>query len=139
LWGLYCDTYHTIGKATTASLIIRSVRIRVRIHPQHPLACRKRWLNGNPWGSELEYALRIPLQVVRDKWGGHLDETRKTKVPCNEKTEVPCGRVTAGVAINISPCSKALSAEHRPKFCSPSLVIEMSPYKWKILERDVKQ
>jgi hypothetical protein len=44
--------------------------------------------------------------------------------------------------IKIPPCSKALSAEHRPKFCSPSLVFVMwltSPYELKILERDVKQ
>jgi hypothetical protein len=34
--------------------------------------------------------------------------------------------------------SKALSAEHRPKFCSPSPAIMKSSYEWKILERDVK-
>jgi hypothetical protein len=36
-------------------------------------------------------------------------------------------------------CSKVLSTEHRPKFCSPQPVMTMSPYTWKILERDVKQ
>jgi hypothetical protein len=41
--------------------------------------------------------------------------------------------------IKIPPCSMALSAEHRPKFCSPSPVMVMSPYKWNTLERDVKQ
>jgi hypothetical protein len=38
----------------------------------------------------------------------------------------------------IPPCSKALSAEHRPKFCSPSPAMVTSTYKWNILERDVK-
>jgi hypothetical protein len=33
---------------------------------------------------------------------------------------------------------KGLSAEHRPKFCSPSPAMVKSPYKWTILERDVK-
>jgi hypothetical protein len=40
----------------------------------------------------------------------NLDETGKTEVPCHSK----CGSIKA------SPCSKGLSAEHRPKFCSPS-------------------
>jgi hypothetical protein len=33
--------------------------------------------------------------------------------------------------------SKALSAEHRPKFCSPSPAMVTSPYKWNILKRDI--
>jgi hypothetical protein len=41
--------------------------------------------------------------------------------------------------VKIPPCSKALSNEHRPKFCSPSLAMVTSPYKWKIVERNVKQ
>jgi hypothetical protein len=40
--------------------------------------------------------------------------------------------------MKIPPCLKALSAEHRPKFCSPSPAMVTSPYKCKILERDVK-
>jgi hypothetical protein len=40
--------------------------------------------------------------------------------------------------IKIPPCLKALSAEHRPKFCSFSSAMVTSPCKWKILERDVK-
>jgi hypothetical protein len=40
--------------------------------------------------------------------------------------------------IKIPPCSKAMSAEHRPKFCSSSPAMVTFPYKWKILERDVK-
>jgi hypothetical protein len=36
------------------------------------------------------------------------------------------------------PCSKALSAERRPKFYSPSPAMVTSPYEWKILEWDVK-
>jgi hypothetical protein len=54
-----------------------------------------------------------------------------------EKTEAPyhsrCG------TIKIPAYSKALSAEHRPRFCSPSPVMVTSPYEWKILEWDVKQ
>jgi hypothetical protein len=80
------------------------VRIRVRIGPPHPLACRKRRLNP-------------------------LDETGETEVPCHSR----CG------TIKIPPCSKALSAEHGPKFCSPSPAMVTSPYKWNILERDIKQ
>jgi hypothetical protein len=67
-------------------------------------------------------------------WGSPLDETRKTEVPCHSRCDT----------IKISPCSKALSAEHRPKFYSLSPVMVMtvtSPYKLKILrlECDVKQ
>jgi hypothetical protein len=47
--------------------------------------------------------------------GGHSDETGKTEVTCHSR----CG------TIKIPPCSKVLSAEHRPKFCRPSPV--MSP------------
>ena len=36
------------------------------------------------------------------------------------------------------PCSKALSTEHRPKFCSPSPAMVTSPCEWKILELEVK-
>jgi hypothetical protein len=40
--------------------------LRIRgIEPQHTLACRKRRLNGNSWGSGLEKVLRISLRVVR--------------------------------------------------------------------------
>jgi hypothetical protein len=52
--------------------------------------------------------------------------TFRTEVPCHSR----CG------TIKITPCSKALSAEHRPKFCSPSPAMVTSPYKWNILERD---
>jgi hypothetical protein len=40
--------------------------------------------------------------------------------------------------IKIPPCSKALSAEHRLKFCSTSPAVVISPYKWKKIEQDVK-
>jgi hypothetical protein len=62
-------------------------------------------------------------------WGGPSDETGKTEVLCHSR----CG------TIKIPFCSKALSAEHRPKFYSPSPAMVTSPCKWKILERDVKQ
>jgi hypothetical protein len=52
---------------------------------------------------------------------------RKNRVPCHSR----CG------TIKIPPCSTALSTEQRTKFCS--LLTVASPYKWKILERDVKQ
>jgi hypothetical protein len=60
--------------------------------------------------------------------GGLSDETEKTEAPSHSR----CG------TIKIPPCSKALSAEHKPKFCSPSPAMVTSPYKCKILERDVK-
>jgi hypothetical protein len=44
-----------------------------------------------------------------------------------EKTEVPCHSRCG--TIKIPPCSKALSAEQRPKFCSPSPAMVTSPYK----------
>jgi hypothetical protein len=52
-----------------------------------------------------------------------------------EKNEVPfhsrCDK------IEILPCSKALSAEHRPTSCSPTPAMVTSPYKWKILAQTV--
>jgi hypothetical protein len=49
------------------------------------------------------------------------------------RPEKPRPRVTAGVAQKKTPpCSKALSAEHRSKFCSLSPVTVTYPYKWKI-------
>jgi hypothetical protein len=57
------------------------------------------------------------------------DETGKTEVPCRSRCDT----------IKIPPCSKALSAEHRPRFCSTSPEMVTYSYKWKILERDVKQ
>jgi hypothetical protein len=52
------------------------------------------------------------------EWGGPSDETGKTEVPCHSR----CG------TIKILPCSRALRAEHRPKFCSlsPAMVIFIS-------------
>jgi hypothetical protein len=48
-----------------------------------------------------------------------LDETGKTEALCQGR----CG------TIKIPPCSKALSAEHRPKFCSPSPAMVTPSYK----------
>jgi hypothetical protein len=46
------------------------------------------------------------------------------------RPEKPRSRVTARCGtIKIPPCSKALSAEHKPKFCSPSPAMVTSPYK----------
>jgi hypothetical protein len=59
------------------------------------------------------------MSKVATKWGGLSDETGKTEVLCHSR----CG------TIKIPLCSKALSAEHRPKFCSPSPAVVTSPYK----------
>jgi hypothetical protein len=47
----------------------------------------------------------------------HVNKS-SNEVRCHSK----CG------TIKIRPCSKALSAEHRPKFCSPSSAMVTSPY-----------
>jgi hypothetical protein len=70
---------------------------------------------------------RVSLKAT--KWGGPSDETGKTEATCHSRCDT----------IKIPPCSKTLSAEHSPKFCSSSSAMVTSPYKWKILERDVKQ
>ena len=59
-----------------------------------------------------------PLVCRKSEWGGPSDETGKTEVPCHSR----CG------TIKIPPCSKALSAEQRHKFCSPSPAMVTSPY-----------
>jgi hypothetical protein len=50
---------------------------------------------------------------------GPSDETGKTKAKCHSRFGTR----------KIHPCSKALSAEDRPKFCSPSPLIVTSSYK----------
>jgi hypothetical protein len=57
------------------------------------------------------------------EWNDPSDETGKAEVPCHSR----CG------TIKIPPCSKALSAELRPKFCSPSPAMVASPYMGKKL------
>jgi hypothetical protein len=54
-----------------------------------------------------------------------------------KKTEVPC--YSKYGTIKISLCSKDMSAQHRPKFCSASPVMVASLYKFIIIEWDVKQ
>jgi hypothetical protein len=44
------------------------------------------------------------------------------------RPEKPRPRVSRCGTIKIPPCSKALSAEHSPKFCSPSPPMVTSPY-----------
>jgi hypothetical protein len=45
------------------------------------------------------------------------------------KSEAPCHSRRG--TIKIPPCSKALNAEHRPKFCSPSaLMVTLVKYSW---------
>jgi hypothetical protein len=48
------------------------------------------------------------------EWGGPSDETGKTEIPCHSR----CGTIKI----------KALSAEHRSKFCSPLPAMVTSPY-----------
>jgi hypothetical protein len=50
-----------------------------------------------------------PLVCCKTELGGPSDGTGKTEVPCLKR----CG------TIKIPPSSKALSAEHRPKFLQP--------------------
>jgi hypothetical protein len=98
---------------------------------------RTRTQNREKQRSGLTRSIFWPINKINRKsvvhssyeWGGPSDETWKTEAPCH----IWCG------TIKIPPCSKALSAEHRPKFCSPSPAMVTSPYKWKILVRDVKQ
>jgi hypothetical protein len=98
-WCSYTMTATGIVTMTTTGIenITESARIRVRIGPLHPLASRKRRLNG----------------------GVPSDETGKTEEPCRSE----CG------TIKIPPNSKALSAEHTPKFCIPPPAMGTSPYK----------
>jgi hypothetical protein len=101
--------------------------------------CPTRGLNRGPSGYQINGLHRIkPVRSLvkkisatslcvlhgATKWGGSLDETGKTEVTCHCR----CG------TMKIPPCSKALSAEHRTKFCRPSPAMVTSPYKWKILD-----
>jgi hypothetical protein len=62
------------------------------------------------------------------KWAIFSDEPGKTEVPCHSRS-----------ATKMTPlCSKALRAEHMPKFFNPSAAIVTSPYKGNILELGVK-
>jgi hypothetical protein len=63
------------------------------------------------------------------EWDGPSEETGKTEALFYSRCDT----------IKIPLCSKALRAEHRPEFCSPSPAMVTSPYKLNILERDVKQ
>jgi hypothetical protein len=56
----------------------------------------------------IRFRIDLPNPLAID-WGGPSDETGKTEAPCHSR----CG------AIKILPCSKALGAKHRPKFCMP--------------------
>jgi hypothetical protein len=83
-----------------------------------------------PCGSGFESILHIPLRVERGRWmGWSFRWDRKTEALRHCRCDT----------IKIPPCSKALSAEHRPEFCSPSTAMVTCPYKWDILEWDVKQ
>ena len=64
----------------------------------HPLVCHNRRLNGT-------------VLCMRLK---------------KKNSEALCYRRLG--KIKIPPCSKALCTEHRPKFCSPSPVMVMTPY-----------
>jgi hypothetical protein len=82
---------------------VHPVRILVRIVPHHPVACRKRWLNGVPLRIWVRIDPPHPLCVVRGDWMERFFEwDRKTETPCHSR----CG------TIKIPPCLKALSAVH---------------------------
>jgi hypothetical protein len=91
--------------------------------------------------------LSVPLRVVRGDW-------MRIRVQIDPFNLLVCrkGRLN-GAVLQIRPgkprphirrcgtilipfCSKALCAEHRPRFCSPLTLMVTSPYKLKILERD---
>jgi hypothetical protein len=76
----------------------------------------------------VSYVLRL-ISIYDKNCPGPSDETGKTEALCHSRWGT----------MKIPPCSKALSTEHRPIFCSPSPVMVTSPYKWKILEWDLKQ
>jgi hypothetical protein len=73
--------------------------------------------------------LHIPLCVVRGDWMGTFEDPGKNRgdrmvrsFGWDPKNRGPVSQQCG--TIKILPCSKALSAEHRPKFCSPSPVME---------------
>jgi hypothetical protein len=66
-----------------------------------------------------KYLESSPKHVIINVIGDPSDETGKIEAPCHSRCDM----------IKIPPCSKALSAEHRPKFCSPSPAMVTSPYK----------
>jgi hypothetical protein len=68
--------------------------------------------------------LEIKHTTESDKTASYLDSL--INIDSNGKTEAPCHSMCG--TIKIPPCSKALSAEHRPKLCSPSPVMVTSPY-----------
>jgi hypothetical protein len=68
-----------------------------------------------------------PLPVVRGDWiGRSFGWDRKNRGPVSQQ-----------VWHDKDP-SLLKGPEHKPKFCSPSPVMVTSPYKWNILERDIK-
>jgi hypothetical protein len=93
--------------------------------------CSKGKFYFNPVRIRVRIDPQYPLVCRKRRLNGAVLQIR------SEKTEAPyhsrCG------TIKISPCSKAFSAEHGSKFCSPSPVLAKSPCKWKILERDGKR
>jgi hypothetical protein len=104
---------------------------RVRIGPQHPLACHHAEATG--WGPvRIQVRIGLPHPLVSRKrrlnGGGPLEESGKTEASFQNR----CG------TIKIPPCSKAMSATHRPKFGSPSPLMVTSPLEmgWILLHTD---
>jgi hypothetical protein len=94
--------YRNIGKEGSVDFQISSSQV-----------CLLFFLNSGNFTREPSHTL-VCLKK-RLKWGCPSDEIGKTKVQSH----------SSGDTIKIPPCSKALSAEHRPKFCSPSLLTVM--------------
>jgi hypothetical protein len=107
--------------ASTQGLKCKTYMVTILMHQMHistiyvPSVIRVRTDSPNP-------LLCRKRQLIG---GGLSGETGKTEASCHSR----CG------TIKIPPCSKALSAEHRPKFCSSSPVMVTYPYKWNFLER----
>jgi hypothetical protein len=84
--------------------------------------CCKRRQNGDLIRVRIEP--QHPLLCWKaNKCGSPSAGTEKNEVPCHSRCDT----------IKIPPCLKALSAEHRPKFCSASLIMVTPPH----AERDV--
>jgi hypothetical protein len=100
-------------------------------HYQHK-ACLEfngRWTHDDPGWYRSSRSLCVSYYAAEWVGPSNLDESRKAKGPVSQQLWHD----------KIPSCSKALSAEHRPKFWSPSPAMMTSPHKWKNLEQDVKQ
>ena len=80
----------------------------------------------------MEYLLNTPFIVVKKDYIVNWDETEKTQGPVSPHVWHVWHDKTP-------PCIRAVSAEQRLEFCSPSPAIVTSSCERNILECDVKQ